>query len=93
MVGIINRLTIMVVVALAPLAFVTLVSPGVSNAQECGAGTVYDAASNTCLAAEQPAPPPPPPPPAWNGDITPYFSVGACVPIPVPFVPSVCFGI
>jgi hypothetical protein len=27
-------------------------------------------------------PPPAPPPPAWNGDITPYFSVGVCAPIP-----------
>jgi hypothetical protein len=36
------------------------------------------------------APPPPPPPPAWNGDLTPYFSVGICAPIP--FV-SLCTGI
>lgn len=88
---IIRRLAIIVVTALVPLAFVTLVSPGVSYAQECGAGTVYDPATDTCV-AEQPAPPPPPPPPAWNGDVTPYFSVSVCVPIPVPFAPSVCFG-
>ena len=37
--------------------------------------------------------PPPPPPPAWNGAITPGFRVGVCVPIPVPFAPSVCTGI
>jgi hypothetical protein len=78
--------------AVAPLAFATIVTPGVGNAVECGWGTVYDAPSNSCVAA--PAPPPPaPPPPAWNGDITPYFGVGVCVPIPVPFAPSICGGI
>jgi hypothetical protein len=71
--------------ALAPLALVTVVSPGVSNAAECGSGTVFDPPSNTCVAA-----PLPPPPPAWNGDLTPYFSVGICAPIP--FV-SLCTGI
>jgi len=73
----------------APLAFVTLVWPGTSNATECGQGTVFDPPSNTCVAAALP-PPPPPPPPAWNGDLTPYFSVGICAPIP--FV-SLCTGI
>ena len=93
MVGIIHRLAIIGAAALAPLAFVTVVSPGVSNAIECGWGTVFDPPSNTCVAAPLPPPPPPPPPPAWNGDITPGFGVGVCVPIPVPFVPSVCAGI
>jgi hypothetical protein len=88
MVGIIQRLAIMGAAALVPLAFVTVVSPGVSNATECGWGTVFDPPSNTCVAA--PLPPPPAPPPAWNGDITPYFSVGICAPIP--FV-SLCTGI
>jgi hypothetical protein len=88
MVGIIQRLAIIGAAALAPLAFVTVASPGVSNATECGWGTVFDPPSNTCVAA--PLPPPPPPPPAWNGDITPYFSVGICAPIP--FV-SLCTGI
>jgi hypothetical protein len=92
MVGRIHRLAIIGAAALAPLAFVTVVSPGVSNAVECGWGTVFDPPSNTCVAAPLP-PPPPPPPPAWNGDITPGFGVGVCVPIPVPFVPSVCAGI
>ena len=91
MVGVVNRLAITVAATVAPLAFVTLVSPGMSSAAECGQGTVYDPAMDTCV-AEQPAPPPPPPPPAWNGDVTPGFSVGVCVPIPVPFAPSVCFG-
>jgi hypothetical protein len=91
MVGIIQRLAIIGASAVVPLSFVTLVSPGVSNAIECGWGTVFDPPSDTCVAA--PLPPPPPPPPAWNGDITPGFGVGFCVPIPVPFVPSVCAGI
>ena len=86
---IIHRFAIISAAAFVPLAFVTMVSPGVSNAVECGYGTVFDPPSNTCVAAPLP-PPPPPPPPAWNGDITPYFSVGICAPIP--FV-SVCAGI
>ena len=90
MVGRIHRLAIIGAAALAAIAFVTVVSPGVSNAIECGWGTVLDPPSNTCVAAPLP---PPPPPPAWNGDITPGFGVGVCVPIPVPFVPSVCAGI
>lgn len=88
MAGKIHRLAIIGAAALAPIAFVTLVSPGVSNAIECGWGTVFDPPSNTCVAA--PLPPPPPPPPAWNGDLTPGFSVGICAPIP--FV-SLCTGI
>jgi hypothetical protein len=83
----IYRLTIGAAV-LAFFASVTLMSPGVGNAAECGWGTVYDGPSNSCVAA--PPPPPPPPPPAWNGDLTPYFSVGICAPIP--FV-AVCTGI
>ena len=89
MVGKIHRLAMIGAAALAPLALVTVVSPGVSNAAECGSGTVFDPPSNTCVAAPLP-PPPPPPPPAWNGDLTPYFSVGICAPIP--FV-SLCTGI
>ena len=89
MVGGIHRLAMIGAAALAPLALVTMVSPGVSNAAECGWGTVFDPPSNTCVAAPLP-PPPPPPPPAWNGDLTPYFSVGICAPIP--FV-SLCTGI
>jgi hypothetical protein len=80
------HLTIVVAAVLAPLASLMLVSPGRANAAECGAGTVYDVPSNSCVAA----PLPPPPPPAWNGDPTPYFSVGICAPIP--FV-SLCTGI
>ena len=89
MTAFIHRFAIISAAAFAPLAFVTMVSPGVSNAIECGMGTVFDPPSNTCVAAPLP-PPPPPPPPAWNGDITPYFSVGICAPIP--FV-SLCTGI
>ena len=89
--GIIHRSAIVSAAVFAPLVFVTAFSAGVSNAVECGWGTVFDPPTNTCVAA--PLPPPPPPPPAWNGDITPGFGVGFCVPIPVPFVPSVCAGI
>ncbi len=88
MLSTIHRAAAVGVAALGTLAFATVVTPGVSDAVECGWGTVFDPPSNTCVAA--PAPPPPPPPPAWNGDITPYFSVGICAPIP--FV-SICTGI
>lgn len=90
MVAMVRRWGIAGAAVLGALSFVTVVVPGVSSATECGWGTVFDAPSNTCVAA--PAPPPPPPP-AWNGDLTPYFSVGTCVPIPIPFAPSVCAGI
>lgn len=83
-----RRLGTIATAGFAPLLFTTVVTPGVSSAIECGYGTVFDPPSNTCVAA--PAPPPPPPPPAWNGDLTPYFSVGICAPIP--FV-SLCTGI
>ena len=89
MVGGIHRLAMIAAATLAPLTLVTVVSTGVSNAAACGSGTVFDPPSNTCVAAPLP-PPPPPPPPAWNGDLTPYFSVGICAPIP--FV-SLCTGI
>ena len=87
MVGLIHRFAMIGAGVFASLAFVTLTSPAVSNATDCGWGTVFDPPSNTCVAA--PLPPPPPPPP-WNGDPTPYFSVGICAPIP--FV-SLCTGI
>ncbi len=91
MVNRIHRVAIVGAAAMVPLAFVTVVAPGVSSAVECGWGTVFDPPSNTCVAAPAPPPPPPPPPPpAWNGDVTPFFSVGICAPIP--FV-SVCAGI
>jgi len=86
---IIRRLAIIITTTALPLASVTAISPGVGNAVECGTGTVFDPPTNTCVAAPLP-PPPPPPPPAWNGDITPYFSIGICAPIP--FV-SICAGI
>lgn len=84
----IHRLTSVIMAAVAALAVVTVIAPAVADAAECGPGTVYDPPSDSCVAA--PPPPPPSPPPAWNGDITPYFSVGVCAPIP--FV-SLCTGI
>jgi hypothetical protein len=88
MAAMMQRLAIVGAATLVPLASIAVVSPGTSNATECGQGTVFDPPSNTCVAAA--LPPPPPPPPAWNGDLTPYFSVGVCAPIP--FV-SLCTGI
>lgn len=91
--GRIFHFAIVVAGVLAVLASLTLVSPGRGNAAECGTGTVYDAPSDSCIAAAPlplPPPPLPPPPPAWNGDLTPGFSVGICAPIP--FV-SLCTGI
>jgi hypothetical protein len=74
MIGRTGRLGATIVAGLAPFAVVTVVSPAVGNAAECGQGTVYDAGSNTCIVAQaalplqaQPPPPgalPPPPPPA-----------------------------
>ncbi|UXA16748.1 hypothetical protein [Mycobacterium sp. SMC-4] len=79
------------VMAVAPLASMLLVAPGPARAAECGAGTVYDPPTDTCVVAPAPPPPPPPPPPpAWNGDLTPGFSIGICAPIP--FV-ALCTGI
>jgi hypothetical protein len=89
MAAFIRRWAIICAVASAPLAFIAVVSPAVANAVECGQGTFFDPPSNSCIAVPPP-PPPPPPPPAWNGDLTPYFSVGVCAPIP--FV-SLCTGI
>ena len=73
MVSTVHRMAIVGASAMAPLAFVTVVAPGISSAVECGWGTVFDPPSNT-----------------WNGDVTPYFSIGICAPIP--FV-SICTGI
>ncbi len=89
MAAIARRLTIVIAATFAPLAFITVVSPAAADAAECGAGTVFDPPTNSCVAAALPPPPPPPPPP-WNGDPTPGFSVGVCAPIP--FV-SLCTGI
>lgn len=86
--SVIHRLTSVIMAAVASLAVATAIAPAVADAAECGPGTVYDPPSDTCVAA--PLPPPPPPPPAWNGDVTPYFSVGVCAPIP--FV-ALCTGI
>jgi hypothetical protein len=85
-----RRLAIAVAVAFVPVAFLTVISPAVSDAAECGAGTVFDPPTNTCVAAPLPPPPPPPPPPWGGGDPTPGFSIGICAPIP--FV-SLCTGI
>lgn len=88
----ISRWAAAVMVTLAPVAVHSVVVPATADAAECGAGTVYDPPTDTCVAAPPPPapPPPPPPPPPWNGDPTPGFSIGICAPIP--FV-SLCTGI
>ncbi|MBO0676929.1 hypothetical protein JRC04_05590 [Mycolicibacterium sp. S2-37] len=91
--GLLHRAGIVIVSGLASLTVWAVVSPAVSAAADCGPGTFFDAATNTCLVAGPPAPLPPPPPPPAVGDITPGFGVGVCIPIPVPFAPSVCGGI
>ena len=90
--GSVRQLALGVAGAVTPFAITTFASPSVSQAIECGLGTVLDQGTNTCVVA-QPAPPPPapppPPPPAWNGP-TPYVSASLCAPIR--FV-SLCVGI
>ncbi len=78
-----RRKAFIAAIGLSALSPVGVASPGISNATECGPGTVYEAATDRCVGL----PPPPPPPP---GDLTPGFSVGICAPIP--FV-SLCTGI
>ncbi|ORB29416.1 hypothetical protein MPP7335_05131 [Mycolicibacterium parafortuitum] len=94
------RTAALVMSALMPLTALSVMMPASAGATECGPGTVYDPATDTCVAAPapapEPAPPPapepapPPPPPPWNGDPTPGFSIGICAPIP--FL-SLCAGI
>lgn len=84
----IRRLMAIGIGSLAPLLFVTVATPALGHAADCGPGTLLDTNTNTCVPAQ-----PPPAAPAWNGDLTPYFSVGTCIPIPIPFAPSICAGI
>jgi hypothetical protein len=84
-----KRSALVVPVAVAALAGAALAAPAVSNAAECGPGTVFDAAANLCVVAPAPvgqwnAPPPPPAPPP------PLPPISICPPIP--FVP-VCFPV
>ena len=84
-----RRSALVVPAAVAAIAGTALATPAVSNAAECGPGTVYDAASNLCVAAPAPAaqwnaPPPPPAPPP------PLPPISICPPIP--FV-AVCFPV
>jgi hypothetical protein len=81
-----RRLTTISAVGLL-LCYATVMSTATSNAAQCGPGTVYEAATDSCVGVPPPPPPLPPPPP---GDPTPGFSIGICAPIP--FV-SLCTGI
>lgn len=80
------RSVLVVPAAVAALTGVASATAADSNAAECGPGTVYDAASNLCVAAppaaQWNAPPPPPLPPLPPISICP----------PIPFVP-VCFPV
>jgi len=44
-----RRLATVGAATLMPVAFATIVTPGVSTAVECGWGTVFDPPSNTCV--------------------------------------------
>ena len=77
MMAIFRRMAIVGAATFAPLAWITVLTPGVSNAVECGWGTVLR--SRHPIAALLRPRLASAPPPAWNGDITPYFSlVFAC---------------
>ena len=60
----IQRFALVVATVFVTPATLAVILPAVANAAECGAGTVYDEPSNTCVAAEAQSPPPPPPPAA-----------------------------
>lgn len=87
----IKRTAAVVPAAVMALAGVAVIFPAVSSAAGCGPGTIYDAPSDSCIVAAEPAPPPPPPPPppVWNGP-QPWVSASICAPIP--FV-SLCVGV
>ena len=91
----IKRTLVGVPAALLALAGVAVIFPAMSTAAGCGPGTIYDAPSDSCVVAAEPAPPPPlpppppPPPPVWNGP-QPWVSASICAPIP--FV-SLCVGV
>lgn len=83
----IRRPAAVVPAALALFAGAAAITPAVSNAAECGPGTVYDVASNMCVVAPAPAgwdaaPPPPAPAALPPIEICP----------PIPFV-AVCFPV
>ena len=84
------RSVLVVPATVAALTGVASATAAVSNAAECGPGTVYDVASNLCVAAppaaQWNAPPPPPAPPP----LPPLPPISICPPIP--FVP-VCFPV
>lgn len=88
MITTVQRSAVALPATLAAFASLAVAAPAVSNAAECGPGTVYDAPSNMCVVApaspaEWNAPPPPPPPP-------PLPPISICPPIP--FV-AVCFPV
>ncbi len=90
----VRRIALAVPVAAATSVGAAVMAPALSDAAQCGPGTVYDAPSDSCVVAPGAAPadwnapapaPPPPPPPA---PALPPVSI--CPPIP--FV-AVCFPV
>lgn len=80
-------------VALLTFAGAAMVAPVLSHAAQCGPGTVYDAATDTCVLppaapAEWNTPPPPPAPPS----VLPPGMQPVQICPPIPFV-AVCFPI
>lgn len=73
----VRRLAVVVAVALAPMAYVTAVSPQVISAQppDCGPGNWWDPGANAC----QPGAPPPPPDCGRGNWWNPYTN--ACQPV------------
>src|SRR5262249_20302844 len=76
--GMANRLAYLVPTVLALHVITAALAPAPSRAAECGAGTVFDEPTGTCVVAPQP--PPPRPAPVWNGP-RPYVGVSICAPI------------
>ena len=70
----IRRVAGVVAVALAPMAYVTVVSPGVSSAQ-CGWGSWWDPVADVC----RPVVPPPPQDCGWGSWWDPVADV--CRPV------------
>lgn len=72
------------------LSGAAVVAPAVSNAAECGPGTMYDAATDLCVVA--PSGPPPAEPAQWQGPPPPPPLPPISICPPIPFV-AVCFPV
>lgn len=90
----VRRAAFVVPAALAAMAGGSLVAPAIGSAAQCGAGTVYDAPTDMCVAAPAPAgwdaPPPAPAPPPPS--VLPPGMAPVQICPPIPFV-AVCFPV